>query len=211
MIKCVPSIASANPVRIADELIELGSSYKNLHIDIEDGNFIPNITFGLKTIKKIREITDKPFSIHLMVNNPADYLNELSKLNCSHIFVHVENQMYLLNLINTIKGMDIKAGIALNPISNIFNYKYLIKEVDAVLYMTSEPDQKGENFNGEVLNKILPKDNFDYEIWLDGGIRKIHLNMLERYGVDFCVIGRDLFNSANPKEYLNALNKQEDL
>jgi Pentose-5-phosphate-3-epimerase len=207
MIKYIPSIASANPVKFGHELLELGSSFENLHIDIEDGNFVPNITFGFKTIRKIREITDKPFSVHLMAMNPAQYLGELAGLNCSHIFIHVEGQMYLLNLINTIKAMNIKAGIALNPVSNIYDYQYLLKEVDAVLYLTSEPDQKGEIFNGEILKKIMPKNNLDYEIWLDGGIKRSHMTLLERYGVDYCVIGRDLFNSPNPGQYLDDLNR----
>ena len=110
MTKLIPSIASANQLFLAEELKHLGDRYDNLHIDVEDGNFVPNITFGMRTIKKLREVSSKPFSVHLMVTNPGEYLADLASLNCSHIFVHVENTMYLLYLLNTIKTMASRQG-----------------------------------------------------------------------------------------------------
>ncbi len=195
MPKLIPSIASANQLFLAEELKRLGDRYENLHIDIEDGNFVPNITFGLRTVKKLREVSKKPFSIHLMVTNPEDYLAELASLNCSHIFVHVENVMYLLNLVNTIKNYGIKVGLALNPISNLRDYDYLLPEIDAVLYMSSEPDNRGELLNHRVIEKIAPKHSLKYEIWVDGGIKREHLPLLAAKQVDYAVMGRELFNN----------------
>lgn len=199
--KLVPSIASADQLFLAEELKRLGDRYDSLHIDIEDGNFVPNITFGMRTIRKLREASTKPFSVHLMVMNPADYLAELAALNCSHIFVHVEGVVYLLQLINKIKDYGIRAGIALNPISNLADYEYLLPDLDAVLYMSSEPDQRGEAFNPRVVQKILPKKEHQYEIWVDGGIQRKDLELLASKDVDYAVMGRELFNN-DPKAIL---------
>ena len=205
MLKLIPSIASANQLFLAEELKRLGERYENLHIDIEDGNFVPNITFGMRTIKKLREVSNKPFSVHLMVTNPEDYLAELASLNCSHVFVHVENVMYLLHLINTIKNYGIKAGLALNPISNLQDYEYLLPDVDAVLYLSSEPDTFGEVLNPRVIEKILPKHSMKYEIWVDGGVKRDHFPLLASKHVDYAVMGRELFNN-DPAAIFNQYN-----
>jgi ribulose-phosphate 3-epimerase len=205
MTKIIPSIASANQIFLAKELQRLGDQYENLHIDIEDGNFVPNITFGLRTIKKLREASSKPFSVHLMVTNPEDYFVDLASLNCSHIFIHVENAMYLLKMINTIKKLGIKAGLALNPISNISDFEYLLPDIDAVLYMSSEPDTYGDIINLRVIDKIMQKKELEYEIWVDGGIKIEHLPLLSEKNVDYAVMGRDLFNN-NPAAILNQFN-----
>jgi pentose-5-phosphate-3-epimerase len=130
-----------------------------------------------------------------MVTNPEDYISDLASLNCSHIFVHVEKVIYLLNLINTIKNYDIKAGLALNPISNLHDFDYLLPNIDAVLYMSSEPDTYGEVLNPRVIEKILPKNSLKYEIWVDGGVKIAHLPLLASKHVDYAVMGRELFNN----------------
>lgn len=206
-MKIIPSIASANQCNIANEIKRIGDRYENLHIDIEDGNFISNITFGIKTIKQIREITDKEFSVHLMVNNPEKYIEELSYLKCSHIFIHVEGIVYLRELINKIKSKGIKVGIALNPISNISNYSYILDEVDSVLFMTSEPDNNNQLFNEKVLDKIDFKflDN-KIELWADGGIKEEHLSVLQEKRIEYVVMGREIFKRKIPEEILKKYN-----
>ncbi len=180
----------------------------NLHIDIEDGNFVPNITFGIKFLRQLRSITKLPFSIHLMVSNPCSYIPQLKELFCSHIFVHVEQQIYLRYAINLIKSQGIKAGIALNPISNINSYQYLLDDIDAVLYMTSEPDLQGECFNSEILKKIQSYPEQKIEVWIDGGISRKELKILQQYAVDYAVIGRDLFRQPNIETYLNSIQEE---
>ena len=205
MLKIVPSIASANQLFLAEELMRLGDQYESLHIDIEDGNFVPNITFGMRTIRKLREVTNKPFSVHLMVTNPEDYIADLASLNCSHIFIHVENATYLLKLLNTVKKFGIKAGLALNPISNLRDFEYLLPDVNAILYMSSEPDTYGDILNTRVIEKIMQKNGMDYEIWVDGGVKREHLPLLSTKNVDYAVMGRELFNN-NPAAILNQFN-----
>lgn len=206
-MKIIPSIASANQCNLESEINRIGHKYENLHIDIEDGNFISNITFGIKTIKQIREITDKKFSVHLMVTNPERYIEELSRLNCSHIFIHVEGIVYLMDLINKIKSKGIKAGIALNPISNIVNYNYILDEVDSVLFMTSEPDNNNQLFNKKVLDKIdLKFLDKKIELWVDGGIQEKHLTMLKEKKIEYIVMGREIFKSRSPEEIFEKYN-----
>lgn len=206
-MKIIPSIASANQCNLENEIKRIGHRYENLHIDIEDGNFISNITFGIKTIKQIREITDKSFSAHLMVTNPEKYIEELSSLNCSHIFIHVEGIVYLMDLINKIKSKGIKAGIALNPISNISNYDYILEQVDSILFMTSEPDNNNQLFNKKVLDKIdLKLLNDKVELWADGGIKERHLDMLKEKKIEYVVMGREIFKSKSPEEIFEKYN-----
>ncbi len=207
-MKIIPSIASANQVNLQSEIERLGTCYDNLHIDIEDGNFIENITFGFKTIQALRSICNKQFSVHLMVTEPKAYISKLADLNCSHIFVHVENMIYLRELINLIKSFHIKAGIALNPISKVHDYQYLFKDIDAVLFMTSEPDHEGQHFNEAILENIIDFKSYRHiELWADGGIKLEHLDMLEEKQIDYVVMGRELFKSLQPDQILKSYHK----
>lgn len=211
-MKIIPSIASANQYNIEKELNRIGSKYyENLHIDIEDGNFVPNITFGLKTIRHIRNNYKLPFSIHLMVNHPENYIDELEKLGCYIIFVHVESCKYLSEIINKIKFLGIKAGIVLNPSSDFKNYKYLFEIIDAIMLMTSEPDFKGEVFNYKILENIENMfDDKKIEFWVDGGVREEHIEFLEKKGVDYAIMGREIFNRKNPEDFIRKINFKDN-
>lgn len=205
-MKISPSLASANQLNLGHEIERLGENYPTLHIDIEDGNFVPNITFGLKTIKAIRQQTSKPFSVHLMVTNPLDYLDELATLHCEVIFVHVESTPYLLRVLNKIHDYKILAGLALNPISNIENVEYLIQKVDKILYMSSEPDGKGDQFIPGILSKIKKYPHI--ENWLDGGIQESMLEQLAQTKLDHVVMGREVFLQKHPACFLKRINGQ---
>ncbi|TXT19362.1 MAG: ribulose-phosphate 3-epimerase [Erysipelotrichaceae bacterium] len=204
-LNIVPSIASSNLINVQRELERIGDDYESLHIDIEDGNFIPNITFGLSMIRALRSATSKPFSVHLMVSDPAKYLDDLFNLNCSHIFIHVESSQYLREMLFKIKQANIKAGIALNPISKIESYEYLLDDVDCILYMTCEPDGRQQIFNPKVLDNIKIYPNI--RIWVDGGIKLTMLNDLEKMGISTIVLGREIFNNQDPKSLLSEINK----
>ena len=199
-MKISPSIASCDLSNIKDELIKIGNKYDSLHIDIEDGNFVPNITFGIKTVRAIRTLTDIPFSVHLMVSNPENYLNELFDLNCSHIFIHAESNLYLIRYLRMIRNHNIKAGLALNPISDFNNYKHLINDIDAILYLTSEFDGSGELFQELIIDKINYIPN--KECWIDGGINEDTVKFLP-YFTNYVVIGRALFKTQDLRNQLN--------
>lgn len=200
----VPSVASCDQVRIADELSRIGVCYPNLHVDIEDGNFVPNITFGMKTVHAIRGVTDKPFSVHLMVSDPLDYIDDLCGLGCSHLFVHVESGQYVRRCLNRVRSHGVRAGIALNPVSDVRSFEYLLDDCDAILYMTSEPDGAGELFQEPVARKIRAFRGI--ETWVDGGVRHDMLTRLGKMGVDVVVMGRDVFGSEDPERLLRTAN-----
>ena len=146
----------------------------------------------MKMVKQIRQITNMPFSVHLMVTNPEEYLTELYTLGCKTIFIHAESTMYLKRYLYEIRNHGVFAGIALNPGSNAKNYDYLIDDFDALMYMTSEVDGDGEKFQNRVLDKIIQIK--DKEIWLDGGINYDNIDLLPKF-VNVVVMGRAIFNN----------------
>ncbi|EWG10012.1 ribulose-phosphate 3-epimerase [Cytobacillus firmus] len=190
-----PSIASANQLCLEKEVKRIEHSYQDLHIDIEDGNFIPNITFGMKTIKSLRSITSLPFSFHLMVNDPYRYLEDIFSLNPSIIFIHVESVDYMSDIIQRVRRKGIKCGIAFNPSTLVNQYKYLLNNVDGVLIMTAEPDGKGQMFIPEMAEKINTVRSFNQktDIWVDGAITYDKLDSLKAIGVSHAVMGRQIF------------------
>lgn len=203
-MKLSPSVASANLLNIENELYRIGNDYETLHVDIEDGNFVPNITFGFKMLKQLREHSNKPFSVHLMVRRPEDYIDKLFEYQCECIFIHVESTMYIKKILQEIKNKGIKAGIAFNPATMIDGYRYLINEIDAILLMTSEPDTEENKFDECLNDKIQNcKNMFKKELWCDGGITEIKIKELMAFGVDCCVVGRTLFQNSNPKKLLS--------
>jgi ribulose-phosphate 3-epimerase len=192
-----PSIASANQLRLEEEIQRIHRGpYSDLHIDIEDGNFIPNITFGLKTIQAIRSITNLPFSFHLMVNNPLDYLHSLYQLKPSIIFAHVESLPYPSEFIHLVKSMGVKVGLAFNPSTQLEPFSYLFHHLDGILIMTAEPDGKGQQYIPSMIEKVKMLKNIrvSIEIWVDGGVSKDKLEDLKETGVTNCVMGRAIFN-----------------
>ncbi|MFF3101997.1 ribulose-phosphate 3-epimerase [Viridibacillus arvi] len=196
-----PSIASANQLCLEKEIRRIHNSYEDLHIDIEDGNFIPNVTFGMKTIKALRSITNVPFSFHLMVKNPDSYLKDIFELNPSIVFVHVESIDYISEFIHRVKDQGIKCGLAFNPATPVEPYKYLLNQVDGVLILTSEPDGKEQIFIPEMVDKIRMVRVFNQKVnlWADGAINENKLELLNSIGVSHVVMGRQIFHTGNHK------------
>jgi len=195
-MKISPSIASANPLQLGEEVKKVQEHYDDLHIDIEDGNFISNITFGHKTIKALRSVTRLPFSFHLMVTNPYDYLDQIIDLSPSIIFAHVESLLYPSDFISKVRKRNQKCGLAFNPKTPVDPYSYLMNQVDGILIMTSEPDGQGQLFNVamvEKVKKVAKNYNFKGEIWVDGGIKYEHLHLLGEAGATHAVMGRAVF------------------
>lgn len=202
MVRILPSIASADQLCIADEMKRIeGTGY--LHIDIEDGNFLPNITFGMKTVKAVCEGRRFEYDAHLLVTNPERYLDELHQCGVSKIAFHIEAAPYPLELLNRIRGYGMKAGLALNfktPVQSVWPF---IPALDYVLIMTSEPDGEGCRFYPRMLEKIaearamLPAGA---ELWVDGGIGKEELMKVLAAGADTAVMGRAIWGGGQPRE-----------
>jgi ribulose-phosphate 3-epimerase len=210
-MEILPSIAAANQSCLKEEIIKLGEdTIRSLHIDIEDGNFVPNITFGLKTLKDLRGFTKIPFSVHLLVTNPEVYVEELIKLGTDEIAVHIEVCSYPRMIINLIRDEGLKVGLAINPKTPVNSVKYYVDEIDSILIMTSEPDGKDQNFIYQCLEKVKELNNIkdrNFKIEVDGGIKEEYLKSIWEAGADIIVMGRAIFNSRNSREQLIKLKK----
>ena len=206
-IKILPSIASANQLHLQDEMDRV-KGHKYLHIDIEDGNFLPNITFGMKTIRGIMSQGDFIYDVHLLVNKPDDYIDELITLGAKAICFHIESQEYPLVLLNKIKSQGLKAGLALNFKTDVRQLSPFINSLDYIILMCSEPDYFGNMFNPLILNKIkeaskiLPKN---VEIWVDGGISEDNFTLLKNEGVSGFVMGRAIWSKNNPIKFIDSI------
>ncbi|TKZ34824.1 ribulose-phosphate 3-epimerase [Brachyspira catarrhinii] len=197
MINISPSIASSNLLDIKNEIkkVEDFNSY-TLHIDIEDGNFVPNITFGIKLINMIREQTKINISYHLMVTNPLFWIYELPLRDNDIVFAHVESYQYPKYIVNSIKNRGANAGIVFNPATSIEQYKYLVSVCENIMIMTSEPDKDGEYFIDDMTDKILIAQKLQFKnIWVDGGIDKNRIETLNKIGVSNFIVGRYFFNN----------------
>lgn len=211
MLTISPSIASANQMNLERTVKELEKmKISNLHIDIEDGNFIPNITFGLRTVKNLREITNLPFSVHLMTYNPQNYINDLAKIGVDSITVNIEACDYPREILNMIKDLNIKAGFALNPKTSIEQIYYMLHDIDIVLVMTAEPDCRNQIFICEMLDKVKKLSYINkgrFEIWVDGGVSSSKFNDIYKAGANTVVLGREVFKDGRIEENINLINK----
>lgn len=199
-IKILPSIASANQLCIADEMKKIEGT-RRLHIDVEDGNYIPNITFGMKMVRSICNAGGFEYDAHLLVSDPGAYIEELYGCGVSRIAFHLDAVPYPLKLLNQIRAYGMKAGVALNFKQPVQDVLLFAPSLDYVIVMTSEPDGNGCLFYPPVLDKvrearrILPKP---VEVWVDGGVGEAHLEELGAVGVDGVVLGRAVWEAPDP-------------
>ena len=204
----LPSIASADHSSFR-AVVEKLSDYPLLHVDIEDGNFVPNITFGLKTVRTIRALSAADFDAHLMVTNPADYIQPLLDLRFKSIAFHWESTQYPMAIINAIHRGNAKAGIAVNPRTPVSELLPYLPRIDYVLIMASEPDGCGDEFQPATLEKIRQLHAADpaFPIVVDGGISAELLPVVLEAGAKHVVMGRAVFSTEDPYQTLAAFNR----
>jgi len=210
MLKILPSLASANQMKLGEEIARI-RDFKHLHFDIEDGNFVANITFGLKTIKSaMAQCGAIICDAHLMVTKPEDYIDELIALGFKAIAVHWEGLAYPMKLINKVKQQGVRVGLALNPRTAITEIVSYLPDIDYVLLMASEPDNEGELFQYRIYEKIEQLRQVDKEITVvvDGGIKPEMLRGLEAGGVNEVVLGRCLFQGDDISVFDSYLDKE---
>jgi ribulose-phosphate 3-epimerase len=202
--RIIPSIASGNPLCLGEELARLGD-YPYLHFDIEDGNFLPNITFGMKTIRAIAEKTNAETDAHLMVTHPGRLIAPLKECGVKAVSVQIEALPYPSEILSQIRFSGMKAGLALNLKTAPEEVLMFLPYLDFVLFMTSEPDLSSEAFNPCVLKKIrrarklLPKE---ISLWADGGIGEKEIRDVSSAGADTIILGRAVFSTPDPSERL---------
>ena len=180
-----------------------------VHMDVMDGNFVPNISFGADVIKSLRNKSTLPFDVHLMINSPLEYIDSFADAGADIITFHAESNSDIEKTIEKIKSKNKKVGISIKPKTPAgFLFPYL-KHVDIVLIMTVEPGFGGQKFMPEQIQKSLilknhsPNEKFLIEA--DGGINFETINIVKKYPVDICVSGTCIFHSPNVYEAIEKL------
>ena len=214
MKKILPSILSADFANLERDIKELENiGIDMFHIDVMDGNFVPNISFGFPIIEAIRPKTDKVFDCHLMIANPENYVEQFCKVGCDMVSFHIEATNHADRLIQVIKDNGKKAGIVLNPQTSIESIKYLLPKLDYVLIMTVNPGFGGQKFIPEMLEKIeelaniREEKNYNFLIEVDGGINVETSKACRDKGADLLVCGSFLFGASDKEKTLGELLK----
>ena len=212
MKKILPSILSAdfaNLERDVRELEQIGIDM--FHIDVMDGNFVPNISFGFPIIEAISSKTDKIFDCHLMIARPEEYVERFCNAGCDMVSFHIEATNHADRVIQIIKNSGKKAGIVLNPQTSIESVKYLLPKLDYVLIMTVNPGFGGQKFIPEMLDKIeelakiREEKGYSFLIQVDGGVNVETSKLCRDKGADLLVCGSFLFGAEDKEKTLGEL------
>lgn len=202
MMKLAPSILSADFSRLGEEVakIEKGGAHL-IHVDVMDGHFVPNISYGATVMKSLLGKTKMPFDVHLMIENPSNYFKDFATENTAIITVHQETCPHLHRTIQEIKDLGIKAGVSINPATSLSTLDFILEEVDLVLIMSVNPGFGGQKFiessleKVKALKEIREMHDLNFEIEIDGGITLENLDRVLEAGVDIVVAGSAVFGA----------------
>ena len=178
-----------------------------IHIDVMDGIFVPNISFGMPIIMNIRKNTDKFLDVHLMITQPERYISEFVKCGANMITIHYEASLHLHRTIEMIKNHNVKVGVALNPHSPISLVSEIINDIDMLLIMSVNPGFGGQNFIENTYKKIIDARKYSDKVLIqvDGGVSLENASKLFNCGANVLVAGNSVFSSANPLSTINEL------
>ena len=207
-----PSLLSANFTKLSDEIEMLNNSDADwLHLDIMDGVFVPNITFGFSIIKQIKKIVKKPLDVHLMIAEPERYIKKFKDAGADILTIHYEASIHLHRTLEEIRAFGIKAGVAINPHTNIELLKNVISISDLILIMSVNPGFGGQKFINETYEKIeetkklINLKNKSCLIEVDGGVDISNAGKLYKSGADILVAGNAVFSAKNPSEMIKEI------
>jgi ribulose-phosphate 3-epimerase len=212
MVKIAPSILSADFSKLGEEIKDVergGADY--IHVDVMDGHFVPNITIGPLIVEAIRPVTKLPLDVHLMIENPDQYIESFAKAGADYITVHVEACRHLHRTIHFIKSLGVKAGVVLNPATPVHVIEDIIEEVDMVLLMTVNPGFGGQKFIPSVLRKITAvkkmadEKGLNIEIEVDGGVNEETAKLCIEAGANVLVAGSAVYNQENRAKAIAAI------
>ena len=214
MIKIAPSILSADFSRLGDEVRAIdvaGADY--VHIDVMDGHFVPNITIGPLVVDAVRSVTELPLDVHLMIENPDQYIPDFARAGADIIVVHTEAVRHLHRTVQLIKSLGKKAGVSLNPATSLSALDIILPDLDLVLLMTVNPGYGGQSFIESSLPKIaelrqrINALDLPIELEVDGGVKVDNIEKIAAAGADVFVAGSAVFGGDNYQTTISRLKE----
>jgi ribulose-phosphate 3-epimerase len=202
MVKIAPSILSADFARLGDEVRAIaaaGADY--VHVDVMDGHFVPNITIGPLVVDGLRPVTEIPFDVHLMIENPDLYIPEFARVGADIITVHQEAVSHLHRTVQLIKSLGKKAGVSINPATPVSSLEVILEDIDLVLIMSVNPGFGGQSFIESCLPKIeelrqmIDARGLQVELEVDGGVKLDNIGRIAAAGADVFVAGSAVFGA----------------
>src|SRR5579875_2181456 len=207
-----PSLLASDFLHLADECKMLNESEADwFHLDVMDGRFVPNISYGMSIIKQMRKTTNKPFDVHLMILEPEKYAEEFKEAGADHLIVHIEACVHLHRNIQQIKSLGMKAGVALNPHTPVFLLQDILADIDQVLIMSVNPGFGGQEFIPHTLTKIrelrkmIDDNNLNVKIEIDGGVTLENAKEIVNAGANVLVAGSTVFKAPDTKKIIAEL------
>ncbi|MCX7842942.1 MAG: ribulose-phosphate 3-epimerase [Clostridia bacterium] len=215
MIKVAPSILASDFSKLGEEIIKIDKAGADLvHIDVMDGHFVPNITLGPPLIKALRKVTTVPFDVHLMIENPDQYLDSFAEAGADIITVHVEAARHLNRTIQRIKQLGKKASVALNPATSLSTLDCVLEDVEMVLLMTVNPGFGGQKYIESATEKIrqlkaiIDRKGLNVDIEIDGGIDLNNIYRVTEAGANVIVAGTTVYAAPDARAIINELKEK---
>ena len=212
-MKISPSLLSADFNNLERDVTMLNESVADyIHLDIMDGVFVPNISFGFPVIKAVQKVANKPLDVHLMIVNPQNYISQVRDCGAEFMNVHQEACIHLHRTVQAIKNVGMKAGVTINPSTPVSSLEDIITEVDMVLIMSVNPGFGGQSFIPNSVKKVLQlkelilKSNSNAVIEVDGGVNLETGKLLADAGADILVAGNSVFSAPSPKDMILKLH-----
>jgi ribulose-phosphate 3-epimerase len=215
VIRIAPSILAADFARLGDEIAKCEAGGADwIHIDVMDGRFVPNLTFGAKVIETVRRLTKLPLDVHLMVIEPERYFDDFASAGANGLTIHAEAAPHLHRQLNRARELGCRAGVALNPATPLSAVSEIVPEIDLLLIMTVNPGFGGQQFIDYTLDKVrrarmmLEEDGSAAALEVDGGVSRDTIQSLWKAGADTFVAGNAIFSASDPRAEIAVLRSR---